>query len=765
MGKDITPADLNKRNAHIQSWETVIGAADEVQTIFGTGGELFKSVGRLKIHFSNNGNVIRVNAHQENPNPTFVMGDSVQAVATYVVGDVMGYNLRNYELAGDQNIDSLLTITEGQQASGSLQEGDEALEFNWQRKAGVTTGPEMLRLRLSPVVREFDNEEGFRTEFGYSTEQFVAKNRLEPEELNRGVDGSEDDQLWYNYIFLISILLLAILVFIIGLQNVIKGKVEKKRALFVFLIILAATYGWRSIYFMYSYNPFLNNIGMFAVTANTLLFSLVLALYGALAYISWEALARSQNQKQVDVIDALWRRKFFVSETGAALVHGFAIGGIAIGLFSVLVYLSGEFMYQSDSQFGYAEASIPLRLFTINLSTWNNALVVVVAQIGFVYGILNHWIKKNWLAALIAIVLIGFFDTVLGRMIGVSGGAGIHYVLYTGLAIIFVYAIKEYGLVTVLTAFWLFSAFFMIQPYLTAPKTEIAYVAWVELGVMLIPLIYGFVAYRFGISVSEVGEYTPEYEERRANHLRVEREIEIARESQYKLMPLQPPKADGIDVYGFFLPSFEVGGDYFDYVLSEGENGKPEALTMAVVDVSGKAMRAAMPAIFTSGLLLSRMKEDKPAKILSQVTAPIFFRTDKRTFITCALARYELESRKISIANAGHCKPILKRNGVAEFVHNSDPKYPLGIREKVEYQDQEIILKKGDFFFMYSDGLPEAENEQGERFGFEEVPRLIESIDTETLSANEIAQEIKRTIQKFSNYQLVDDTTIICLKV
>ncbi|MEP0008454.1 MAG: PP2C family protein-serine/threonine phosphatase, partial [Balneola sp.] len=261
------------------------------------------------------------------------------------------------------------------------------------------------------------------------------------------------------------------------------------------------------------------------------------------------------------------------------------------------------------------------------------------------------------------------------------------------------------------------------------------------------------------------GDYVPEYEEKISQHLRVEREIEIARESQYKLMPVKPPQAEGFDVHGFFLPSFEVGGDYFDYVLSENGDGSAKALTMVVVDVSGKAMRAAMPAIFTSGLLLSRMKEDSPAEILSEVCEPIYSRTDKRTFITCAMARYDLASKMLSVANAGHCKPILKRNGKADFIQTPDPKLPLGIKPDVKYQNLEFKLKKGDFFLLYSDGLPEAANEKGEWFGFDEVPALVERIDTDNLSANEIAQEIKRTVQKFSNYQLADDTTVICLKV
>ncbi|NIT60179.1 MAG: SpoIIE family protein phosphatase, partial [Aliifodinibius sp.] len=177
------------------------------------------------------------------------------------------------------------------------------------------------------------------------------------------------------------------------------------------------------------------------------------------------------------------------------------------------------------------------------------------------------------------------------------------------------------------------------------------------------------------------------------------------------------------------------------------------------------AMRAAMPAVFTSGLVLSRMKEDYPHQILSGITEPLFTRTDKRTFITCILARYDLKTGTMSIANAGHCRPILKRKGIAEYIKTPSPSYPLGLKEQVSYKSESLTMKKGDFFLLFSDGLPEAVNPNGERFGFDEVPRLIENIDTDNLSAYEIAQEIKRAVQKFSNYQLADDTTIICLKV
>ncbi len=117
------------------------------------------------------------------------------------------------------------------------------------------------------------------------------------------------------------------------------------------------------------------------------------------------------------------------------------------------------------------------------------------------------------------------------------------------------------------------------------------------------------------------------------------------------------------------------------------------------------------------------------------------------------------------IANAGHCLPILKRNNKAEFITTPEPKYPLGLRYAVDYEAMEIDLKQGDFLLFYSDGLPEAVNPESQRFGYENLISMVEDLETDNRSSNEISLEIKRRVQKFSDYQLADDTTIICLKV
>ncbi len=763
LKQNLSPAEMNERGAHIQSWLSVIGVeGDGLGTITGPGS-LFETNGRLLVRTSNSGRIIRILDSDNFPNPTFIRGDSLQNLANRVVGEILGYDLTEYELV-ESSEDTLTAYDEGIGPAGIINGenvANETLEINWRRKSDNISTPEFLSLSLKPVVREYGAADNFRTEFGFQINSFSARNQYEPFSMS---DIGADLNVTAFALFSAVLLLLA-LAFIFGLNSIFKGKVEWKRVLFLFLVSALGVYGWRAIYFMETYNAFLGSTGIFILSLNSLLFAIGAGLYLVMAYVGWEALARSQEHPQVGVIDAAWQRKFFVRETGSGLIHGFALGGLIVGLFTTMYYLLGVFYFQTDSQFGFSEPSIKYNLLTINMSAWTTTWFVAIVQIAFVYAIIHKWISNQMVSFLVSVVVVGILLASLGRVQGSSATYFEDVLVYLTIALATVAAYREYGLLTVATGWWFFTSVYMIMPYWNSSSIEVAYIGWTQAFIIAGPLIYGFIAYRFGSSLSEVGGYIPEYEERLAQQLRVEREIEIARESQYKLMPVQPPAADGFDVYGFFLPSFEVGGDYFDYVLSYAPGNVPKALTMAVVDVSGKAMRAAMPAIFTSGLLLSRMKEDHPAQILTEVSEPIFSRTDKRTFITCAIARYDLETKMLSVANAGHCKPVLKRNGKADFIQTPDPKFPLGLMPDVHYQSHEFKLKKGDFFLMYSDGLPEAVNEKGERFGFDEVPALLERIDTENLSANEIAQEIKRTVQKFSNYQLVDDTTIICLKV
>lgn len=761
------PSKLNKNGTNLTGWDVTIGGIiEDSDFIAFERSEIFNRTGRLQILYDDNNKVRRITTHRDNPNPTFVSGDSLSAIANHLLRDIFDYDLSNYSLQNVDVQDSLVSSGEpgfsGRQLDLSDSESDESMvfKFNWVKTNPSVAGPEEFVLELKPMIKEIDTRQGTTIKYGASVRSFRAMDKYEVSQL--------DTTSINNLSVIISFASVGFLIFIVffsGILNINKGHVDWKRALFILIAITIGVTGWRIIYFINTVDPFVSDTATTIILLNHLLFGAALGLYGALAYIGWEAIARSQKQPQLNIIDAFWHKKIFYRETGESLIRGYALGGVLLGIFALMVYLFDTVYYQADSQFGFAEAGMQPKLLTLNMNAWINVWLVALAHVGVAIGLLQENLKNRWQVYIAGVFILGFLFAGSASMVGIKGPIWIDIIMYTLMAPVIIYGFEKAGLFTFSTGWWLFTVIILVTPYLGSESLDVAYIGWIQGVIILVPLVYGFIAYRYGGSVAEVSGYIPEYQERIANHLRVEKEIEIARDSQFKLMPLQPPSIEGLDVYGFFMPSFEVGGDYFDYVVTKNGSAEAEALTMTIVDVSGKAMKAAMHAVFTSGLLLSRLHRDRPEAILREVAPTLYTRTDPQTFITCIIAQYHIKSKNLSIANAGHCLPIIKRAGKAQFVKTPDPKFPLGLRSDVPYNALETNLEEGDFVLLYSDGLPEAVDPEGNRFGFDELLDMVELLETDTKPSNEIALDIKRRIQKFSDYQLADDTTIICLKV
>jgi len=759
-----SPAKLNKNGLHLSGWKVSIGIAQGKDDGFSHEASDFMSeLGRLDIRYDQEGNVRRLSKYADNPNPTFVSGDSLFSIANRIVQDILGYNLQNYQLDYVDIRDTLLT-TEPGFGQHSIELSDSRvgnnMVFQWDKKSDLS-GPESLSLEVRPIIRERNTPNMASVQYGVSIENFKALDEFEPEQIDPPQSISNADLATRFG----SLAILAILIVFLGIKYINKGQVEWRRALFILISVTLGVLGWRVFYLINTMNGFWNQTSEALFVLNNLIFAAILGLYAALAYIGWEAMARSEDEEQLHLLDAFWQKRFFFRETGEGLLRGYALAGVLLGVLGVSLYVLGTQYYQADSSNGFTEASMQPKLLTINMAVWINAWLISLGHVGVTTGFLQSKIKNNWLYYGVGMLLLGVLFSGSGILFQILGPKWYDLIVFTAIGAVAIYTMQWSGLLSFATGWWVFMSVLLVMPYWGSASMNVAYIAWTQFFILGLPLVYGLIAYKYGNSVSEMGGYIPEYQERMANHLRVEKEIEIARESQFKLMPLRPPSAEGIDVYGFFMPSFEVGGDYFDYIVSSNGMADSQVLNMTIADVSGKAMKAAMHAVFTSGLLLSRLHKDTPDSILREIAPTLHTRTDRQTFITCIIAQYHLENRILKLANAGHCLPILKREGNAEFINTPAPKYPLGLQANVDYQAYEVQLQKGDFLLLYSDGLPEAVNPQDERFGFDSLISLVESLDTDKLSSNEVSMDIKRKVQKFSDYQLADDTTIICLKI
>ena len=293
----LTPASLNRNNTHTQSWVSVVSEEGTANDFLFNPTELFESQGNLIVRTSNYGKVIRIQSNEGFANPTFVQGDSIEAVAVTIVEDVLGYNLEEYEQV-QYNLSDTLQLGEEVETITNTPETTEGAESNkveisWKRKAISAKTPEFLSISLEPVVKEFSNQSGFSTKFGYAISSFEAKNRFEPSNLN--IPGS-DELTAFQILFFICVFVLTILVFVVGIGNIFKGKVEWKRTLFIFISIALAYFGWRMIFFWSVFGVFLTGDISLLIVLNNLLVGLIIGLYASVAYTSWEAFARSQKK-------------------------------------------------------------------------------------------------------------------------------------------------------------------------------------------------------------------------------------------------------------------------------------------------------------------------------------------------------------------------------------------------------------------------------------------------------------------------------------
>ncbi len=215
---------------------------------------------------------------------------------------------------------------------------------------------------------------------------------------------------------------------------------------------------------------------------------------------------------------------------------------------------------------------------------------------------------------------------------------------------------------------------------------------------------------------------------------RLTSEMEAARTVQ-QLLLAPPPATSGHQTEAVYLPAAQVGGDfYWTRVESDG------ALLLAVGDVSGKGLKAAMLVSVTIGTL-RRETSLSPAAVLAGLNGSLFGHTGGG-FVTCCCARFDTDGR-VTIANAGHPSPYSDGREVAV-----EAGLPLGVLAGVEYGESAV---SGDAFTFVSDGVVEAENAQRELFGFDRTR------DISGKSAQEIAEAAKAWGQN-------DDITVVTVR-
>src|SRR5881394_727266 len=244
---------------------------------------------------------------------------------------------------------------------------------------------------------------------------------------------------------------------------------------------------------------------------------------------------------------------------------------------------------------------------------------------------------------------------------------------------------------------------------------------------------------------------------------RLDHDLEIARDIQRILLPAEAPAINGFQISGLNVPARQVSGDYFDYIQVDEER-----LGVAIADVSGKGVPASLiMAICRSVLRAEAARNPSPADVLRKVNRQLYPDIKEDMFISMAYLILDHHRDSITLARAGHDAPLLYKQQSQTVTPVKSPGMVVGIDSGSVFdritKDFAIPLERDDCLVLYTDGVTEALNSEGDEFG---LGRTIESVRTSANDgANAIVKRIIEDVREFTgSVPQNDDMTLIIIR-
>ncbi|MGP0063942.1 MAG: SpoIIE family protein phosphatase [Isosphaeraceae bacterium] len=242
---------------------------------------------------------------------------------------------------------------------------------------------------------------------------------------------------------------------------------------------------------------------------------------------------------------------------------------------------------------------------------------------------------------------------------------------------------------------------------------------------------------------------------------RLNRDLKLAEQVQKKFLPQVVPTVPGYEFFAHYQPTYEVGGDYYDFVPLPGDR-----MAIALGDVSGKGVAAAlMMAKFSGDTRSSMLTENAPAPTATRLNGLLCAAGIEDKFITLGLCVLDARARKLTLTSAGHTPVIIRRaDGRAEEVGQDVSGLPLGIMEDSDYQQTEVQLNPGDVVVIYSDGVTDARSPADELYDSQSNHRLLKRVAQSSGGPADVGRAILQDIREFSaGHSQADDITLVCL--
>ena len=248
------------------------------------------------------------------------------------------------------------------------------------------------------------------------------------------------------------------------------------------------------------------------------------------------------------------------------------------------------------------------------------------------------------------------------------------------------------------------------------------------------------------------------YEQVARQEKRLERDLAMARELQFRLLPQARPKLPNLEIAAKFSPARAIGGDLYDFLPYSNSR-----LALAIGDISGKGAPAAIYAALVSGIVRSHAPmEPGPAEMLAAVNYSLAERRIEGQFVSLIYAVWDDENRSLQVSNSGLPRPVFCRKGKTQLIEATG--LPLGLFDDAEYDEFSFQAEADDLFVFFSDGILDATNKAGDLFGRTRLEKVI--TECYANSAESIVKSVfKAAAEHAKGVETFDDQTVVAIKV
>lgn len=567
--------------------------------------------------------------------------------------------------------------------------------------------------------------------------------------------GSEIAGTLIQYGVVFTLLLILLVIF---LRKYHAGEVGVRTASYLFALIAVL-----SIAYNYLMGPTMSmNVGLapgldgrwtaIAFTAFRFIFyDMPVAVLVFFAWAVGESYARERWGERLASYDAILRRDWRNATVGRATLNGillapvvaaaaFAVGAIPILLGwarpaigpTFYVFAGGHLAPIVGAAVDAARGAIVLLLFVIAFFARKRMFALgfaIAAAVGSVWIVFEMPLEPSAQA-----MLFGFG--------GVVAAAAIFL---------------RYDLLAAANALFYGSLIFVFVPYLRFAEGRMGAQAWLAFALPLAGSLGLAIA---GLSTRREIVYTYEslapHVKRIIERERVKAEIDAANRIQAALLPLETPRLAGATVASHYRAATEIGGDYFDFLEQPtGEIG------IAFGDVAGHGLTSGIVMSMAKSALLVQVDYDSSPKSVLEVLNDIVIRTaPKRMMMTFFFGLLNPRTQKLRFSSAGHLDPYVYRAATRRIEALSSWGFPLGIKRREPFREHEVSFETGDRLILYSDGLIEAIDDDGEPFGFERFEKTI--LANGEQPADELKKSLLNAVKKFTrNRPPEDDQTLV----